>query len=138
MNFVPKKMLLLKLYNFMSTLGANRPIEGSILKKPQIIPEGSDEVTASTSNGVINTNNSARLLSHPSAASIASSTESSAGESGSGGISHEKKEASIKPASIIDGEVEVASTNHTNNTASATQSNIKKSTLMSNTGNRQS
>ena len=131
MAVVTKKILLLKLYNFMSALGANRPIEGSILKKPQIIPEGSDEVTASTLNGVINTNNSARLLSHPSAASIASSTESSAGESGSGGAS---KEASIKPASITDGEVEVASTNHTINTASATQSNIKKSTLMSNTG----
>ena len=61
---------------------------------------------------------------------VASSTESSAGESGSGGAA---KEASTKPTSITDGEIEVTSNNH-NSATNSNQPNVKKSTLMSNTG----
>lgn len=73
-------------------------VEGSILKKPQSIPETSDTAEASAAA----TSSAPRLLSHPSAASIASSTESSTGESAGG------KDTSKPSNTVCQGEVEVA------------------------------
>lgn len=100
----------------------------SILKKPQSIPESSDMA-----------NGAPRLLSHPSAASIASSTESSAGESGAGGAT--KEPANNNKASLSQGEIEVVSAPASATPVSSAASNAlpnalpKKPTLaMSNTG----
>lgn len=114
----------------------NRPtIEGSILKKPNAIPEASNgTVVDAVVGAVVNSNNSARLLSHPSAASIASSSDSSAGDSGSGNSAAKEKQPPNE------GETEVAvfsgtqSKNpHITNAKSENHGSAKK-TSMSSTG----
>ena len=66
--------------------GTKPPIvEGSILKKPLVAPDPTDSTDPAVSNGA------ARLLSQPSATSITSSTESSAGESANGAGSRSKE-----------------------------------------------
>ncbi len=109
--------------------GKPNPIEGSILKKPALggLPQGNNDSTQSSQSVNANASSGSSgvppLTSHPSAASIASSTESSAGESASGQqnfpakIGHNKPEGggSVDSGSgvggsssvEIDGEVEV-------------------------------
>ena len=104
-----------------------RPIEGSILKRPHVIPESNDTDAISSS--------ASRLLSHhPSAASIASSTESSTGDSAAS--NKESKplttQAPIGSSSI---EIEVANASSTSAVVSTQNSLPKKPALsMSNTG----
>ena len=72
--------------------GTKPPIvEGSILKKPLVAPDTTDSTDPAVSNGA------ARLLSQPSATSITSSTESSAGESANG-VGSRSKEATKEEA----------------------------------------
>ena len=72
--------------------GTKPPIvEGSILKKPLVAPDPTDSTDPAVSNGA------ARLLSQPSATSITSSTESSAGESANG-VGSRSKEATKEEA----------------------------------------
>ena len=143
------------MFNFGGQFSGSRPIEGSILKRPHIIPESNaSDGDAAATGGIVSstTSNSSsmqRLLSHPSAASIASSTESSAGDSAASNKESSSKStaqpglmtsaagAAISNSSSV--EIEVASAMSSNVQSGAgtlSQTALpKKSTLsMSNTG----
>ena len=137
------------MFNFGGQFSGSRPIEGSILKRPHVIPESNASDGDAATGGIVSstTSNSSsmqRLLSHPSAASIASSTESSAGDSAGSNKESSKSTtqpgltsagAAISNSSSVEIEVASASSNVQSGAGTSQTALPKKSTLsMSNTG----